>query len=242
MKLSDLISDDNFDCIGNLSNEDLSDQINVFVGDNGVGKSQLLNNICSYANKNSDANWEMVGSEQQPYYNDMLRMTQICLNNPESRTKLFELLVGIESEFIDLSVCGGEIMVQVTYHRELITVNKLGRGFNQAFKIGLVSITVNNGFVFIDDIENFLHYRSQLALASFICNAATETNNQYFITTHSNDFIKSIVMCATGSDQVSMAVIRLGETAKYSKRGTIVANVFSAKEVANLIKLGGDIR
>lgn len=241
MKLSDIKSDNNFNMFENLSADDLSDQINIFIGDNGIGKTELVNKISLYAKKGGVES-VVVNSDQLPYSPALVQMAKACLKEPVCRTKLLELLVIAEPQFIDLMVQDEQLMAQVTWDREPITINKLGRGFNQLLKIGLASSTVKEGFVFIDDIESFLHYKTQAALAEFIHDAAINTNSQYFINTHSTDFIKSIVNHKPDESMVGRSIIRLGETAKYSRKGAVVANIFSGEEVRRLMKCGMDIR
>ena len=141
-------------------------------------------------------------------------------------------------------------MAQVTWSREPINTSQLGRGFNQLLKIGAAVLTTTNGFVFIDDIECFLHYRTQAALVSFI--QEVDKNNQYFITTNSSDFIYFITTNSSDfikyiasiktDNKMSKSVVRLGEVAKYSTKGAVCGNIFSNTEASRLISLGMDIR
>lgn len=239
MNLSGIRTDKKLDVFDNVNRDDLSEQVIVLVGDNGIGKTQILKKISAYIDENSDLAWVAVDADQLPNHPNLTKMVGQCIKDPDLRTKLFELLVTAEPQFIDLSIKNNQLMAQVTWSREPINASQLGRGFNQLLKIGAAVLTTTNGFVFIDDIECFLHHRTQAVLVSFI--QEVDKNNQYFITTNSSDFIKYMASIKT-DNKMSKSVVRLGEVAKYSTKGAVCGNIFSDTEASKLISLGMDIR
>jgi len=67
----------------------------------------------------------------------------------------------------------------------------LGDGINRVLTIILALINSDNGFLLIDEFENGLHYSVQEKLWSIIFELSKKLNVQVFVTTHSNDCIKS---------------------------------------------------
>jgi AAA15 family ATPase/GTPase len=65
----------------------------------------------------------------------------------------------------------------------------MGDGMNSILNVILALINSENGFLFIDEFENGLHYSVQEKLWAIIFKLSKMLNIQVFVTTHSNDCI-----------------------------------------------------
>jgi len=79
---------------------------------------------------------------------------------------------------------------------ELIPVNLLGGGMMKLLSTALTMLSMQDGFVLIDEIENGLGYSSQQKLWEAIFSWAQKLNIQVFATTHSMECIKAFSDCA----------------------------------------------
>ena len=67
----------------------------------------------------------------------------------------------------------------------------MGDGINRILTIILSMVNVENGYFFIDEFENGLHYSVQKDLWKMIFYLAEKLNIQVFATTHSSDCINA---------------------------------------------------
>lgn len=72
-------------------------------------------------------------------------------------------------------------------------LSSMGDGINRILTIILSLLNCENGILLVDEFENGLHYSVQTQLWSIIDKVATAFNVQVFVTTHSNDCIKSFI-------------------------------------------------
>jgi AAA15 family ATPase/GTPase len=71
-------------------------------------------------------------------------------------------------------------------------------------------VNAENGYLFIDEVENGLHYSVQIQLWEVIFFLAKELNVQVFATTHSSDAVAAFSLTATENKNTNLGkVIRL---------------------------------
>lgn len=81
--------------------------------------------------------------------------------------------------------------VQIKGLNKPIYLRSMGDGINRILSIILAMVNCENGYLFIDEFENGLHYSIQAKLWEVIFYLAEQLTIQVFATTHSNDTIKS---------------------------------------------------
>lgn len=89
-----------------------------------------------------------------------------------------------ELRFIDKNIF-------IVYNNSNFNVNikSMGKGFYSYLTI-VSSIIVGNKIILIDEIENGIHFSMQEKLINIILNMADEFDIQFFITTHSKEFLE----------------------------------------------------
>ena len=105
-------------------------------------------------------------------------------------------------------------------------LKSMGDGIYRILKIILALVNSDNGFLFIDEFENGLHYSVQEKLWEIIFKLASSLNIQVFATTHSNDAILSFAKILDDNDDFKGALYRLAR-----KQDKIKAFPFSKEEI-----------
>jgi AAA15 family ATPase/GTPase len=118
-------------------------------------------------------------------------------------------------------------VVKLSSIAEVLPLQSMGDGINRILTIILALVNADNGFLLIDEFENGLHYTVQEQLWKMIFNLAQRLNTQVFVTTHSNDCIKSFENILNSSDNsYNGKLIRLD-----NKNGIIKQIEFNAEEL-----------
>jgi len=99
--------------------------------------------------------------------------------------KIAQILKKIENRIKDLQVIDNIVYCDVEGVDSLVPVNIMGDGILKILSIITSIYNARDGYVFIDEIENGLHYSSLEILWRGIFEASKEFNVQIFATTHS---------------------------------------------------------
>ena len=84
------------------------------------------------------------------------------------------------------------VLIKLDAYPEPIPLISMGDGMRHILTIAMASVTVENGFLLVDEIETGLYYEAQTDMWRFIFEIAKELNVQVFATTHSWDCINII--------------------------------------------------
>lgn len=77
----------------------------------------------------------------------------------------------------------------------------MGEGMSRLFGLAFALGVTSEGYLFIDEIENGLHYELHEQICSFIFEVAAKLNVQVFLTTHSLDFTRAFTRAAAKSNE-----------------------------------------
>lgn len=72
-----------------------------------------------------------------------------------------------------------------------IPLGSMGEGMRRILNLAIAAVTVENGFLLVDEIESGLYYETQTDMWRFILEVAQKLNIQVFATTHSWDCISA---------------------------------------------------
>jgi AAA15 family ATPase/GTPase len=95
-----------------------------------------------------------------------------------------------------------------------IPLSSMGEGMRRILNLAMAAVTVENGFLLIDEIETGLYYEAQTDMWRFILEVANELNIQVFATTHSWDCICAFQEALDELDDPSM-----GKLFRLSRKG-----------------------
>ena len=121
---------------------------------------------------------------------------------------------------------------------EYTPINKYGDGIKHYISIICSLYACENGYLFIDEIENGLHYTLYDKLWEIIFQIAQEKNIQIFVTTHSKECIESFNAISQNTNHNITAYIELGK----DKQGNIKANIMDKEQLNRNIQIGNGVR
>lgn len=93
-----------------------------------------------------------------------------------------------------------------------VPMSRLGDGITRIFGIALAIVNSKNGSLFIDEIENGLHYSAMGDLWRMVFDLSAKLNVQLFVSTHNWDCISAFAKVAKDRVDVEGQLIRLEKT------------------------------
>jgi predicted ATP-dependent endonuclease of OLD family len=134
-----------------------------------------------------------VGSNSRTGDDDILRFSQVDKNN--KKTMLLDLINSIIDDPInDISINFylGRTCLFVSQADLKLPIHLLGDGIARCISIILAALSVQNGIVLIDEIENGLHHSIYPKIINTIIRTQKEIAKQFFITTHNAELLSVI--------------------------------------------------
>jgi len=151
--------------------------------------------------------------------------------------QLIEYMQIFDKNIIGIEVIGNDVMVDLEYMPKKASWNIMGGGFKRyLFIIASVVLGVYK-YLFVDEIENGLHFESTKKLIESIIELCKQTNIQLFISTHSYEFLEILSSVALDKAYKNVAVFNIKRT-----KGGLKAYKYSAKGLENFIETNNEIR
>jgi hypothetical protein len=85
-----------------------------------------------------------------------------------------------------------------------IPLGVMGEGMRRILTLAIAAVTVENGFLLIDEIDTGLHYQTQTDMWRLVIEVAKQLNVQVFATTHSWDCITAFQEALAQSEDSSV--------------------------------------
>jgi len=105
--------------------------------------------------------------------------------------EIIEVLKHVEPNLCDIQVVDNEVMVD-TGLASYIPVNVMGDGFRKVLALVTSLYECKNGMLFVDEIDNGLHYSALKTVWKALFKSAKEYNVQLFVTTHNLELLTSL--------------------------------------------------
>lgn len=179
-------------------------------------------------------------------YNDTFISTQNnnneTIKNMVDDSKLlskYDYINKLMNEIFDIEkidVIKNKVMLQ--QGGKFFELKEFGDGLKQFFTIILVLLTNKEKIIFIDEIENGVHYTLLGKLWEIILSVSKEQNVQVFATTHSKEMIESFARVSKKLEDKEVSFIELGR----DKENQIQANVLDFDKFQKEIEMGNGIR
>jgi AAA15 family ATPase/GTPase len=135
-------------------------------------------------------------------------------------------------------ISSGLNTVVIRKENVLLPISQMGEGFLRIFYIIGLSLTHENGIILIDEIENGLHWSIQKEIFKNILSLSEEFNIQYFIATHSAEFVQEGLKGLEDDD-----INRIGVTRIIKKDDDIIyTSPLSGKDLKDLIEENAEFR
>ncbi len=115
----------------------------------------------------------------------------------EDREEIFnQILNKFDNSIEKFKIIDNEAFLKVKNRNKLIEIAEFGDGLRRYCEIILDILTCKNGHIFIDEIDNGIHYSIFDKLWEIILTISKEQNVQVFATTHSKEMIESYARVA----------------------------------------------
>ncbi len=128
-------------------------------------------------------------------------------------------------------------IVRVINEKDRIPLKSFGEGLTRLLGLSLAMVQCRNGIIFIDEIENGLHYSILLDVWRFIFKTARSMNIQVFAATHSSDCVKAFQRAAEEDKEDEGILIRL-----VRKNDKIKAILFDEEELETVVENDIEVR
>jgi AAA15 family ATPase/GTPase len=155
-------------------------QLNIIVGENGVGKSALLDYI---NNKDPLKHWVKFNDPKN--YGDSTK-------HFIEKNKFF--LKKIEPDLIDIHFINCSPLnyrqIKIEIKEKKLPLYFMGDAFQRAFQLLFLIHNSQNTVLTIDEIENSIHYTNMQIFWEMLLSAIRELNVQLFISTHSYEMLE----------------------------------------------------
>lgn len=130
------------------------------------------------------------------------------------------------------------IILKLGGNYDPIPLVSMGDGMRRILGIALAAVTVENGFLLVDEIDTGLYYETQTDMWRFVLSVATQLNVQVFATTHSWDCIAAFTEALAEFEDSS-----LGKLFRLSRRGeNIHAVEYTLDELSIALRQSIEVR
>jgi AAA15 family ATPase/GTPase len=130
------------------------------------------------------------------------------------------------------------VLLKLDAYPEPIPLISMGDGMRRILTIAMASVTVENGFLLVDEIETGLYYEAQSDMWRYIFEIAQELNVQVFATTHSWDCIVSFQEALAQSENNS-----IGKLLRLSRQNNDTRAVeYNSNELLVAVRQGIEVR
>jgi len=180
-------------------------------------------------------NLKFISKNKQPKGSYEFFYSQIIKQDLEEEFELY--LKEFDSSIKKFRILNGEPSCQLLDNK-FYNLNELGDGIGKIILLIIIVLSQQNSILFIDEIENGIHYTNLNKLWKMILTISKQQNVQVFATTHSKEAIESYARVAKKLEDEDIKFISL-----YRDRENELKSItFDYEKIQNRIELGLDNR
>jgi len=149
-------------------------------------------------------------------------------------------LLDSDIEWIEPQLLDDEMLLRINLNnpeRSLVS-SELGEGTNRYIEILVTLLSNTNGIVFIDEVENGIHYTKLYDVWKAIIAIAQKENIQLFVTTHDRESIEALSQASQDMNFTEISSVKLEK----DKNNTIFPIVLNYDSFLATVDSGMDIR
>jgi len=141
-----------------------------------------------------------------------LKSAFIAVQLQDEENVLYRYINEFDKNVLNFKIIGGDIPQCKTFDGVYRDLNQFGDGLKHFISILCSLYECRNGYLFIDEIENGIHYTKLNLFWEALLITAHEQNVQIFATTHSAESIESYIHVARKINQKDIAYIKITES------------------------------
>lgn len=127
------------------------------------------------------------------YYskNNLYKNLKNILEKKKEKEELHEYCRQFNDNIKDIRFIDNKIVIETSNLEHTLNLKTMGKGF-QTYLTIIASMVAGNKYILIDEIENGIHYEIMKILIKNITDLSRKYNLQFFITTHSKEFLQTL--------------------------------------------------
>lgn len=147
----------------------------------------------SFAKNNPNTNIESNAEFIAEYYSkdNLSNNLKNILEKKKEKEELHEYCRQFNDNIKDIRFIDNKIVIETSNLEHTLNLKTMGKGF-QTYLTIIASMVAGNKYILIDEIENGIHYEIMKILIKNIVDLSQEHNLQFFITTHSKEFLQTL--------------------------------------------------
>lgn len=161
-------------------------------------------------------------------------LAKILVNN-NSKKLLNKYLKEFDDNIEDIMFIGNIISVSYKYLSNAVNIKSMGKGFYTYLTI-LSAVLSGSKIIIIDEIENGIHFSLMKKLIDNIINISEEKDIQFFISTHSKEFLEIF------NNQIQKTDMNIKLYNIYDKDKIINAIEYNKDQICSMIYNQNEIR
>lgn len=131
--------------------------------------------------------------------------------------------------------------VSVTYSSKPIPLDSMGDGIKRILQLLISIVSIENGFLLIDEFENGLHYSVQTEVWKLLFKLAKQRNIQIFATTHSLDCVRSFQKASEETEDLAM-LFNLSRSKLTTDNNKIIVDGYDKERLKELVESEWELR
>lgn len=174
------------------------------------------------------------------YYskNNLYKNLKNILEKKKEKEELHEYCRQFNDNIEDIRFIDNKIVIETNNLEHTLNLKIMGKGF-QTYMTIIASMVAGHKYILIDEIENGIHYEIMNILVDNMINLSKKYELQFFITTHSKEFLQTLNKFTKNNDYSDMiSVFNL----YHDKEKDIKVVKFTQENFSHFMKTDSEIR
>ena len=172
------------------------------------------------------------------FTSDNLKDVFEAVQKHDKENTLYKYINEFDKNILNFKIIGGDKPQCKVTDGEYRDINEFGDGLKHWISIICSLYACKDGYLFIDEIDNGLHYTMHDKLWEIILKISKEQNVQVFATTHSKECIESFARVAKRLEDDEIGFIELGR----NKEDKIRAIVMDSQRFFRELEVNNEVR
>jgi len=170
--------------------------------------------------------------------NEKLKRFYEAIQKQDKEEVLYKYINKFDKSILNFKIIGGNKPQCKTLNGNYRNIDEFGDGLKHYISIICSLYACENGYLFIDEIGNGIHYTNLDKLWEIILTVSKQQNVQVFATTHSKECIESYARVAKKLDETDIKFLSLYR----NKENELKSITFDYEKIQDRIELGLDNR
>ncbi|MCB4760432.1 MAG: AAA family ATPase [Sulfurovum sp.] len=172
------------------------------------------------------------------YTNNQLKEAFEAVQKRDTEEILYQYINDFDSNISNFKIIGGDKPQCKIHNGNYMDLNEFGDGLKHWISIICSLYASKDGYLFIDEIDNGIHYTNLDKLWEIILTSSKKQNVQVFATTHSKECIESYARVAKRLEDEEITFVELGR----NKKDELDSVVMDSEMFQRFIALGNEVR